>query len=124
MRLRRRPSLLARLTEPLSFADPVVNRITDTQNEHFPWTWWPAVPPNPRKPFDRTTHAVLAAWTLLSLILSVYAVERGLRRFDALPEGRALRRDRAFQVLGTVVMWAEICGAWERRARRRPRARR
>jgi hypothetical protein len=116
--VRGRPSLLARATEPLSFADPVVNWMTDAGNDRFPWMWWPAQPPDRGRPFGMDTHAAWAIWTLASVIASNYAGEWALRRIDALPEGLALWRDRAFPVVAAVVMWAEAAGAWERRARR------
>jgi hypothetical protein len=122
MRTRRRgPSVLARATEPLSFADPLSNRIMDWGNDRLPWLWWPARPPSPRRPFALDEHAVYAAWTFGLLPVSLYASEWVLRRLDALPQGPRLWRDRSLQALATAVMWAETIGAWERRARRRRR---
>lgn len=117
LRLRHRPSPVARVTQPLAFADDYVNAVSDWSNRWFGWTWWPARRPDPRRPIGSDAHAAYLVQTLVFTLVA----ERLVARFGELPSGRTLWRDRAVQAAVTPVWWAVTTGAWERRARaRRP----
>jgi hypothetical protein len=108
-------TLAARVTEPLAFADDWVNAGSDWAREHAPYAWWPAPPPDPRRPVGWDAHAAY----LLQTVLLDAAVE-AVQRVVAEPPSRAkLWRGRALGLAATVVGAAITSGAWDRRAARR-----
>jgi len=115
LRVRRQLSPVARLTQPLAFADDRVNAFTDWTNRWLGWTWWPSARrPDPGRPIGADAHAAYLAQTLVFTLVAEWL----MARFGALPSGRALWRDRVTQLVLTFLSWAVTTGAWERRARR------
>ena len=110
-----RPTLAARTTEPLAFADRAVNAVNDWTVNRAPWAYWPASPPSRRRPVSRDVHAAY----LLQAVALHALVEVGLRTAGKLPGSRRLWRERSITLGTTVIAAAISSGAWDRRAARR-----
>ena len=112
----RSPTLPARLTRPLAFADEPLNALQDRLNAAMPWVWWPLGRPNPRRPLPASAHLLAAVHIVGGTMLP----EPLLRAFGGdLPTGGRLWGERLGSVLLSAALWIVAAGAWDRRARRR-----